>query len=570
VLEAPHVALLDHLDAACRAGLLVEGDRPGRYRFAHDLVREAAAARLGLTGSARLHARAAQALAGKDTSPSELVEHLLASWALRPPAEGVALAESAVQRSIGHLAFEEALALAARLDQTVQDDPRCGAAERARALLLLSETNQLVGDIPAHKEAAAAAGWAARDAGRTDLLARAALSRAGYGIAGVPDPESEALLRAALEDTPDDELAQRSELLGMLAFYLFNYVGEGDAARVLSRQSLEIARRQGDVACIAQALAMRTYVHLAGSALDEQLAVLGELNELTPRLEPDARYQMSATAARHAAVARLQLGDRSGFEAHRTNLRRIADRRRSWLLGGLAVAWDAMAALLDGDLDAAERAGSALVVPPYRDSNFRNSAALILTEVQRARGTLAPIASEIATFADGMPHLATARAVDAFVAATVGDINRAVRAIESSAARLQDDSTLAAQLAFLTEASALAGRPVPQRVVDGLRAFSGQLLVVSWGVTVQGAADRFLAIAAAGADRDVEAAERFTAAAELESRVGPALALRTQLWRHALLGDVPPPEPPSTLASGIAAEGAALERALGERRSAIV
>jgi class 3 adenylate cyclase/tetratricopeptide (TPR) repeat protein len=562
VLDPPPLTLLDHLDAACRAGLLVEGDQPGRYRFVHDLVREAAAARLGLTGRARLHARAAQALAGKDTSPSELVEHLLASWSLRMPAEGVALAELAVQRAIDHLAFEEALALTTRLDLTVRDDPRCGPAERAQALLLLSEASQLVGDIPAHKEAAAAAGWAARDAGRTDLLARAAMGRAGYGIAGVPDPESEALLRAALEATPDDELAQRSELLGMLAFYLFNYVAEGEAARTLSRQSLEIARRHGDVGCIAQALAMRTYVHLAGSALDEQLAVLGELNELTPRLDPQARYHMSATAARHAAVARLQLGDRSGFENHRANLRRIADRRRSWLLGGLGVAWDAMAALLDGDIDTAERAGSSLLQPPYRDSNFRNSAALILTEVHRARGTLAPIAPEIATFADGMPHLVTARAVDAFVAATVGDHDRAVRAINASAARLQDDSTLAAQLAFLAEASVLAGQPVPASVVDALRAFSGQLLVVAWGVTVQGAADRFLAIAAASAGRHAEAAEHFTAAADQEARVGSALVLRTQLWRHALLRDVPAPDPPQPYARGVATEAAALERAL--------
>jgi class 3 adenylate cyclase len=569
VLSPRSSGLLDDLEAACHAGLLVEGDQPGRYRFVHDLVREAAAARLGLTGRARLHARAADALAGKDTSPSELVEHLLASWSLRSPADGVTLAERAVQRAIDHLAFEEALALATRLDAAVEQDSRAGPAERARTLLLLSEASQLVGDVPMHKEAAAAAGWAARDAGRGDLLARAAMGRASYGIAGVPDPESEALLRAALDATSDDQPVQRSELLGMLAFYLFNYVGDGETARSLSRESLDIARRHGDVASVAQALAMRTYVHLAGSALDEQLAVVGELTELIPRLDPQTRYQVASAATRHAAVARMQLGDRPGFEGHRTGLRRMADRRRFWLLGGLGVVWDAMAALLDGDLHSAERAAGELLAPPFRDSNFRSSAAMILTEVHRWRGTLAPLARQIAAFADQMPDLMTARAVDAFVAAITGDEQRAALTLEAVSDRLQDDSTLGAQLSFLTEASVLSGRPVPPSVVDALQPFSGQLLVVSWGVAVVGAADRFLAIAASAAGHDEQAADWFDAAAELEGRVGVSLPLRTQLWRHALLSDVPPPDAPPALAAGLAVERAALERALEGRPSAV-
>jgi class 3 adenylate cyclase len=569
VVAPRSAALLDDLEAACHAGLLVEGDQPGRYRFVHDLVREAAAARLGLTARARLHARAAEALASKDSSPSELVEHLLASWSLRSPADGVALAERAVRRAIGNLAFEEALALATRLDDAVEGDARAGPAERAQTLLLLSDANQLVGDVDAHKEAAGAAGWRARDAGRNDLMARAAMGRAGYGIAGVPDPESEALLRAALDATPDDQPVQRSELLAMLAFYLFNYVGDGEVARALSRESLDIARRHGDVVSVARALAARTYVLLAGSAVDEQLAVVGELNELAPRLDPDVRNEMASTMIRHAAVARMQLADRSGFDAHRENLQRMADRRRSWLLGGLGVVWDAMSALLDGDPDRAERAGAQLLVPPYRDSNFRSSAALILTEVHRWRGTLPSLAGRVASLAERMPHFVIVRAVDAFVAACAGDGARAEQSIAAVSGELQDDSTLAAQLAFLSEASVLAGRTVPPEVVDALRPFSGQLLVVSWGVSVQGAADRFLAIAAAARGDDAEAADRFAAAEELEARVGTTLTLRAQLWRHALLDDVPLPQAPPALADGLAFERAALERALAGRRSAI-
>jgi hypothetical protein len=210
-----------------------------------------------------------------------------------------------------------------------------------------------------------------------------------------------------------------------------------------------------------------------------------------------------------------------------------------------------------------------LLVPPYRDSNFRSSAALILTEVHRWRGTLPSLAGRVASLAERMPHFVIVRAVDAFVAACAGDGARAEQSIAAVSGELQDDSTLAAQLAFLSEASVLAGRTVPPEVVDALRPFSGQLLVVSWGVSVQGAADRFLAIAAAARGDDAEAADRFAAAEELEARVGTTLTLRAQLWRHALLDDVPLPQAPPALADGLAFERAALERALAGRRSAI-
>ena len=59
-----------------------------------------------------------------------------------------------------------------------------------------------------------------------------------------------------------------------------------------------------------------------------------------------------------------------------------------------------------------------------------------------------------------------------------------------------------------------------------------------------------------------ERAARFDAAAELERRLSPVLALRTQAWRHALLGDVPAPEVPAELA-GIAVEVEALRRLTG-------
>ena len=60
----------------------------------------------------------------------------------------------------------------------------------------------MLGDVPRHKEAALAAGRIARAGGADMLLVEAALSRGGYGMAGVPDPDTLELLDAALGVVP--------------------------------------------------------------------------------------------------------------------------------------------------------------------------------------------------------------------------------------------------------------------------------------------------------------------------------------------------------------------------------
>jgi hypothetical protein len=74
---------------------------------------------------------------------------------------------------------------------------------------------------------------------------------------------------------------------------------------------------------------------------------------------------------------------------------------------------------------------------------------------------------------------------------------------------------------------------------------------------VIGAADRFLAIAAAVAGDRKMAAAAFERAAELERRVSSILPLRTSLWRHVLVGDTAEPDCPPAL-GGLIAEARAL------------
>lgn len=78
-------ATLDALDGALRAGLIVEdGDRPGDFRFAHSLVREAIYGQLSAPRRGRLHsavAEAIQSLYAADLEPhrTELARHSVAA-----------------------------------------------------------------------------------------------------------------------------------------------------------------------------------------------------------------------------------------------------------------------------------------------------------------------------------------------------------------------------------------------------------------------------------------------------------------------------------------------------------
>jgi class 3 adenylate cyclase len=550
---APELAV--GLDAAVRGGLLA--DDGSTLAFVHDVVREAAAATLPAHRRTALHAAAATALLRRRDTVTA-IHHALDGFGALEPDDAVEAVARGCEELAQRLAFEEMLAVATRLSEIVAADHRCGPRHEAAALLMTSWAYQLLGDVPRQQETALAAGRRARVDGAYVLLAQAALSRAGSGPAGEPDPDTAELLDSALALVPTDDLAERSSLLGMRAFYLLNYEGRGVEARSASLDALTIARQSGDLEVLADALSGRLFVLLAGSDVLEQLAAAEELRGLVTRLPPSRAGEVWAGLHRNLGVLRLQLGDRGGFTVCHDEVRSLGRQTHNWLLSAIATMWDGVVALLDGDLDLAEQRATAIAA--YGDEqNLVASEAAQLAAVHRWRGTLDTIVTEVREQAAAQPRQPLGSSVTAIVETLAGD-GRAGGTLDAVLRRspaLVDDSTLAAQLAALTEACALVGRDIPDAVVTGLQPFAGQLLVLSWGVDVLGAADRFLAVAAARSGDRAAAAAGFDRAAQLEARVSSTLPLRTQVWRHVLLGDVPEPEIPSALA-GLAAEAKAL------------
>jgi hypothetical protein len=333
-----------------------------------------------------------------------------------------------------------------------------------------------------------------------------------------------------------------------------NYEGNGAEARKASLEALAVARRADDVEAVADALSGRLFVLLAGSDVLEQMAAAEELRGLVAQLPPARAGDVWAGLQRNLGVLRLQLADRGGFAACHEEIRSLGTLSHSWLLSAIATMWDGVAALLDGDPELARRHAVGIAAQSD-ETNLRASGTAQLTVAHRWQGTLAAVVADVAVEAAAEPEQPLASTTAAVVGALVGD-PRATAALDAVLRRSPpfiDDSTLAAQLATLIEACALLGRDVPETAVTALRPFAGQLLVLSWGVDVLGAADRFLAVTAARTGDRAAAAAGFDRAVELEERLSAALPLRTRVWREALLGDVTSPELAPALA-GLATE----------------
>jgi DNA-binding SARP family transcriptional activator len=273
----PVVDVLEALDGAIDAALVITTDRPGRYAFVHSLAGETIVSALPASRRARLHLQVAEVLADRrragEVGAGEVVRHLrgagalaegerLATWELAAARE--ATAALAHSDAAGH--YEAALAV----PSGVQDP------ERGEVLLALGRAHDRAGRRGQARAAFAEAAeldGAVRD---SNLLARAALGHGGMAVViAAPDPETVRLLEAALAATPGDDRATSAQLLARLSVEL--YYSDPTSARDLSALAVESARRADDAGALAAALNAHRVALWFPQHADERLAVAGEM-----------------------------------------------------------------------------------------------------------------------------------------------------------------------------------------------------------------------------------------------------------------------------------------------------
>jgi DNA-binding SARP family transcriptional activator/tetratricopeptide (TPR) repeat protein len=220
--------VLDALDRALDAGVLVV-DGP-RYRFRHELVRQALVDELPPHRRRALHRETAGRLVGQDADPGAIARHWLAGDRRRE-AQPFLLAAAARASSLG--AFRDALT---HLDALLLDEP-----VHAEALVLRAEALDVLGDggAPAAYAAAAAAAGEPRS---HELRAKQALAMIKLG----DPPGGLAVLDGVDPQTVDGKLAHALALCGAAALgFIGPELGAAKAA-----EARRLALRSDDPAAL--------------------------------------------------------------------------------------------------------------------------------------------------------------------------------------------------------------------------------------------------------------------------------------------------------------------------------
>jgi tetratricopeptide (TPR) repeat protein len=347
--------LLELLDEAVRARLVREVGL-GRFEFAHPLTRETAYQHLGLARRVRLHQQVGESLerlraTGVAVDQAELAYHFRNAAAGGNAAKALEYAEEAARRAMAMLAYEAAVshyedALAALALGAVDPGRRTGL------LLQLGEARVAAGDLASARAAFTEGAVLAREQGRPEQLARAALGLgagpSGFEVAQFDDAQV-ALLEDALEAIGDSDSTLRAWLLARLSVAA-GLGGSGPERRVRAERAIAMVRDAGEPAALAYALSAHCDT-IAGPDFVEQR--LDEATEIVALARSSGDPRMELLGRRLRVVALLELGATSEVDAEIELYARTADAIRQPLYAWYIPLWRGMRALMDARFNAA-------------------------------------------------------------------------------------------------------------------------------------------------------------------------------------------------------------------------
>ena len=361
VAEVPADELLDVLDAALRGALLAEvPSTPGRYSFAHALLRSTLEAELSATRRALLHRRIGEAIEQRhgdrlDPWLDDLARHF-AEAGRQEVERACDYAVRAAAQATGRLAYDEAVGLLARAVRLRRQDDPVAEGELARLETALAAAETGAGRWDAARASFARAAEAARAAGAGDAFARAALGHSGgtWDHYGRGDRTSVALLEEALERLPAGDSRLRSQVLARLSVLLY-YTPGVSFEQVLSTAdaAVAIARRLGDADALVAALAAAQHARWQPGRAEERLALADELIE---RTEAGGTLVEAAEAQLWRAMALLELCRLDDADTHLARFGELAEQTQQHQLLVHRDAVRSMRALLEGDFAGGEAA----------------------------------------------------------------------------------------------------------------------------------------------------------------------------------------------------------------------
>jgi class 3 adenylate cyclase len=487
--------LLDLLDDAATASVVLETDMPGRYRFTHALVQQTLYTDLSATRRQRAHLRVAEALeadpVGDDPERlSELAHHWLSATRPADAAKALHYAERAGDAALGAFAPDDAIAWYGRaldlLDRQLDPD------ERTRARLLVRRgAAEYVADVPEARDTLLAAGTLALRLGDDDLLVDAVLSGAGYHTIRDEDPERLRQVDAALEVVGPDEPARRARLLN--AAFSFCSGADFDRRNRYAAEAIEVGRGASDDL---------TIVMVNELVLSSTQPAAVQFEAATTALDAADRLgapNLQGHILRLVFNSALGVGDRGVATAVLDRLRAIA------ISSGLMRArWEVEAAatgdlVLSGRLEEAEAAAEAML---GTGTEMGLAEALgqyggLLIDIRRFQGRLEEVAEFIVAAIAESPQMPVLQTALGLIHMEAGRLDEARVLVDALAAddysALPGDQTYMLALQHWSEIAARVGH------VEAARALRERLMpyaddVISPGAVVEGAAARALGL----------------------------------------------------------------------------
>ncbi|MDQ0377335.1 BTAD domain-containing putative transcriptional regulator [Amycolatopsis thermophila] len=344
---------LDAVEIATERGFLVEHG-PGRFRFAHALVRDTLYQDLSHSRRARLHAETGAEIERlRPGDVAALAHHFLLAGSPAAVRYARAAAEDAERRFAPH---EAARLWQAALDRSSADGP--GRLELVMGLVRALAVTGRLDEARRHR---AEAVTLAERLGDPSLTARVL---AAFDVPAIwtenDDPALARRIVAVTERTldalPAGEEAVRSRLLATLALELRNTAGDrGPAA---AREAESLARRLGDPGLLAFALNARFMQSFERAGLAPERARIGrELVDLAARHELVAFEVLGHLVLMQACSA---LADLPAAARHAEAADRLGERHRLPLVGVFTQWFRAMRLSASGQpAEAAYRAAAA-------------------------------------------------------------------------------------------------------------------------------------------------------------------------------------------------------------------
>jgi tetratricopeptide (TPR) repeat protein len=423
-------AVFDALEQAEEARLLIPvAGKPGRYGFAHALVRSTLYDELPTTRRLRLHRRIGQALEqrGDKGSADELARHWSEAAALGDTDRALRYCAAAAAQAKDRLAHEEAADWYERALAVLDPDHGDHAAE-AELHIALGDVLWSAGNHAPSREHFDRAIELARRAGDAELFARAAIGRGGrrraWVDAGLVDDALVAGLEEALELLPPTDSALRAWVMSRLAAELYFRPQDDDRRTALADEALAMARRTGDPDTLSQVLAAFHWGAWVPGNAAERLEMARELGALA--LQAGNR-EVEAIGYQFTVVDKWELGDIDGVRAAIRDLRTIYEQLRLAEGAWVVTVMESALAFFEGRIDDADRLSNEAMVhaEPLQSPTAVQMYGIQQFGLRRLRGGMADMIPLTEAMVAEYPAIPSWRTGLAFSLAEVGDLDGA-------------------------------------------------------------------------------------------------------------------------------------------------